>query len=259
MFSHFNLKLNNDYSYFVTNYYSKGLELLSDNKAKLEKSLDEYIDETGSIAAEALQGDWFTQIPVDVFISHSHMDEKIAISIAGWLYKEFNLTTFVDSCLWGYADDLLAKINDKYNIKKIEDDGTTTYFHKKANYAASHVHMMLCTSLNKMIDNCESVFFLNTENSIISSQYSEKTKSPWIYFEICLANTIEKHLPERYPIKHADVRAFYESAGKDLSVKYPLYLKDFIGLTKQDLLKWASDKNETEHPLDTLYCIVKSR
>lgn len=260
MFSNFNLKLNNDYSYFVTNYYSEGLRLFGENKEKLEKSLEQYIGDDGSIAAQALLGDWFAQIPVDVFISHSHKDEKIAVSIAGWLYKEFKLTTFVDSCLWGYADDLLANINDKYNVME-RKDGTTTYFHQKANYAASHVHMMLCTSLNKMIDNCESVFFLNTDNSIINAQYSDETKSPWIYLEICLANTIQKHLPERYPIKHSETRFLFAHENKELIIKYPLDLKDFTTLTKNDLLNWASERKvkDEEHPLDILYSYVRGK
>lgn len=47
-----------------------------------------------------MQVSWFPQIKADVFISHSHSDEKLAIIFAGWLYNAFGLTAFIDSCVW---------------------------------------------------------------------------------------------------------------------------------------------------------------
>ncbi len=42
-------------------------------------------------------------------LSHSHKDKKLAIEFAEWLKKEAGLTTFIDSCILGYSNELLKK------------------------------------------------------------------------------------------------------------------------------------------------------
>ena len=92
---------------------------MDNQKTLVYKELDSYIDRKdnlGAIDGTKLQEDWFKEMSIDVFISHSHADEKLAVSIAGWLYKEFNLSSFVDSRIWGYANDLLGEMNKRYNV-----------------------------------------------------------------------------------------------------------------------------------------------
>ena len=65
-----------------------------------------------------MQANWFPQIKADIFISHSHKDEDLALALAGWLKVSFGLTAFIDSCVWGYANDLLKMIDYKYCYQK---------------------------------------------------------------------------------------------------------------------------------------------
>lgn len=253
MYSYFNVKID---EVFLSAYYEKGKEILQMNVTKLEECLEKYVDEDGSINGEALQADWFGPIDADVFISHSHKDEATAIALAGWLQKEMNLTAFVDSCVWGYANNLLDKINRKYNIKRIEENGSITFRHEDVLYSASHVHMMLCTALNKMLDKSESIFFLNTENSLIKSAGGDpKTDSPWIYLETTLANTIERHTPGRIAksLRHDEAKILYEDAG--LRVNYPVNLDKFASLNEDCMSSWQKIycKSRDMNALDVLY------
>ncbi len=257
MFSCFKLNiLESNYDYFIDKYYDVGTKFLEGQKTLVYKELDSYIDKKDSIGAidgSKLQEDWFKNVPLDIFISHSHSDEKLAVSFAGWLYEEFGLSAFVDSKIWGYANDLMYKMNQRYNVIGETSSGTT-YSHEGCNNVASHVHMMLSTSLNKIIDQCESVFFLNTKNSLVVYNKTEKTKSPWIYLEICLANTIRRTPPERFGdyLLHEEIRTKYAYAGEML-IEYTVDFDAFIDLNFSHLLNWSLKKKIFSHPLDSLY------
>lgn len=56
-------------------------------------------------------------------------------------------------------------------------------------YNLSCVHMMLSSALSTMIDKCECVFFLNTPSSL---NLNKKTESPWIYYELNIADVVQK-------------------------------------------------------------------
>ena len=55
------------------------------------------------------------------------------------------------------------------------------------------IQSSLSIALSRMIDKCESVFFLNSESSISIPEEinKERTTSPWIYNELSLADMIE--------------------------------------------------------------------
>lgn len=259
MFSCFKLNITEDnYEYFIGKYFDVGEEYLDNQKTLVYKELDSYIDRKdnlGAIDGTKLQEDWFKEMSIDVFISHSHADGKLAVSIAGWLYKEFNLSSFVDSRIWGYANDLLGEMNKRYNV--INQTATnTTFSYDGCNDAASHVHMMLCTAINKMIDQCESIFFLNTSNSIVTYNNLEKTKSPWIYAEICLVNTIRRKIPERKNnyLLHEDRMMKYFTASK-MEIEYNVDFTGFVSLCFKDLLEWYNGRGMFKHSLDSLYKI----
>nr|MBK7064154.1 hypothetical protein [Deltaproteobacteria bacterium] len=65
--------------------------------------------------------------------------------------KTFGLTAFVDSSVWGDANELLAEIDNRF----CWSDDRRTYDYRKRNNSTSHVHMMLATALSVMIDRCE--------------------------------------------------------------------------------------------------------
>lgn len=253
MFSCFDLDFS-DSGYFVTNYYSKDLLYVEENEKKIKDEFDTFIMDDGSIDGTLLQENWFKSLSFDVFISHSHKDNKKAIALAGWLKSELGLSSFVDTCFWGYADNLLKTINDKYNIKRIEKNGEKIYSHKKANYASSHVHMMLATSINKMMMNCECIIFINSNNSIIKSDYSDDTSSPWIYLENYLANSMKQTIPDRFKKTLRHDASFSLNESNDLLIKYKLEFNNFIKISKYDLILWKDEyTNSNEHPLNVLY------
>ena len=232
-------------------YYSKGKVLFDKQKRIITENLKQYvIGESGVIDGTKLQNDWFPQINCDIFISHSHKDEDLAIALAGWLYEIFKLDSFIDSCIWGYADDLLKLIDEEHckNANK-------SYNYKLRNYSTSHVHMMLYMALMQMIDKTECLFFLNTPNSICLDEIETCTLSPWIYSEIGISQMIEKNPPERYISKTFSV---IENANISDSVKFK-YNLDLSHLECIDAVifnQWAKRESQCEQALDLLYEII---
>ena len=124
MYSKFRVSMNEDFS----RYYEAGKAWLETHKSQVKRKLDQFIHyDSGIIDGGALERELFKEINADVFISHSHKDEKLAISFAGWLKANFNLTAFVDSCVWEYADNILSEINDRYNRIRTDANGAKTY------------------------------------------------------------------------------------------------------------------------------------
>ena len=128
-------------------YYKKGKNNFDAKKIEIEANLDVYLQPDNKLNAKEIINNWFPTIDANIFISHSHKDEKLAISLSGWLKEQFGLTSFIDSCVWGYSDDLLRKLDDEYCFQKINN----TYSYKKRNNSTSHVHTMLTTALSNMI------------------------------------------------------------------------------------------------------------
>ena len=226
-------------------YYNKGKELFEKQKKIITGNLKQYvIGESGVIDGTKLQNDWFPQINCDIFISHSHKDEDLAIALAGWLYEKFKLDSFIDSCIWGYADDLL-KIIDEEHCK----NANKGYNYKLRNYSTSHVHMMLNMALMQMIDKSECLFFLNTPNSIDLSNIETRTLSPWIYSEIGISQMIEK--------KRIRTKCF-SNLDESLKVSYLLDLSHLQSIDHNNLLQWNKCGLIKEYALDKLYTILPS-
>lgn len=259
MFSKF--KLNNICSAEFSEYYNDGIAFFNKCKCEVQDALSTFIKTDGKVDGSKLQEHWFsTESKYDVFLSHSHQDEELAISLAGYLKKEMQLSVFIDSCLWGYSNELLKEIDNNYCIHS----NGTSYDYDKRNYSTSHVHMMLSIALANMIDRCESTFFLNTPNSISLQEgiQREETMSPWIYHEIATANTIrQKSLQDyRYEIRHFDdgQRMLFENASQ-LQITYDIdkLLKDFLSLSAVELKdaknNWQKQSHMFNSALDWLY------
>lgn len=194
-------------------------------------------------------------------MSHSHNDEKLAICLAGFLKEKLDLDTFIDSCLWRYSNDLLKELDKKYC--KYSDG--VSYDYDKRNYSSSHVHMMLSIALSRMIDNCEAVFFLNSENSISLSVEidRERTSSPWIYNELSMADIIqireyEEYRKESYlEFAHRECETLYGGSGLHIQYKVNDILKKFIPLTYCDLIncaeEWEKSSEQFQSSLDYIY------
>lgn len=253
MFSMFNLRLNNELD-IDTKWIKENNKKI---KSDIDKVIERYIGENGVIDGASLEKEWFPDIKVDVFISHSHNDEEEAIKLAAWLYENFKLTSFIDSFVWGSSDKLLKKIDSMYCK---QDSGY--YDYEKRNFSTSHVHMMLSIALGKVMHKSETIIFLNTSKSISTEEtINNSTYSPWIYSEIFTANIIEKIPPKRYK-KVSTGKFELSEEQKSLSIKHTLELDKFIDLNYRDLQLWRNSYDGKQYPLDVLYqnkgCITKN-
>jgi hypothetical protein len=216
----------------------------------VEKKLNNFLLPNKSLSGTDIQNNWFPEIEADIFLSHSHLDKQTALILAGWLFENFKLKTFIDSSVWGYSNELLKIIDDAY----CRNPSGETYSYEKRNYSTSHVHLMLSAALNKMIDNCECIFFLNSPNSISSNADTEMTASPWIYTEIAITKTIQKKTPERIKL---ETRAFSkggEILNESLRIEYELELSHLSEINF-DVIKNLENKSITspQAALDELY------
>lgn len=163
----------------------------SEAESPLQPELKSYIMdflENGKslrLDGDLIQKEWFPDKDCDVFLSHSHNDLDNALKIKV-LLEHFGLKVFVDSTVWGFADNLLRKIDDAYAQRS---EGYYSY--NKRNRSTAAVHLMLSTALTQVMDNAEAVFFLNTPNSTLKhfagTEYDKTLiASPWIYHEIMM-------------------------------------------------------------------------
>ena len=251
MFASFKMELPNFSPDYLEKLYSIGKKQYDSQKKSIQQSLDAYLAPNGSLKAGEIEGDWFPTIKADVFLSHSHKDEKTVIAFAGYL-SELGITSFIDSCVWGYANDLLKQIDKKYCVQSTSSSGSITYDYDKRNYSTAHVHMILNGALLKMIDNTECLIFLDTPNSLTTEDLSNGiTNSCWIYSELLMSGCIEKKLPIRKSLQFRVDESFEHNA---LSVEYDVDIKHLIKLSLSDI---SNAVKQSKYPgpsiLDCLY------
>jgi hypothetical protein len=250
MFAGFNYKLRKD-DIRGDYYHDLGKKILAESKQEIIKTLDKYMC-NDVLDGNMISLEWFPTVSDRVFLSHSHKDEDLVISFAGFLNDIFGIDSFVDSCIWGYADELIRIVDNKYCRNRSE-----TYDYKKRNISTSHIHMMLTIALMKTMDSCECLFFINTPNSvpitdmIINADY---TYSPWIYSEIEMSRML-KHRPlSDYRIQH-DIEHSMKHAFENLTVKYQAKTDHLYSLQNSDIIAWQNlcKKNRIIPSLDVLY------
>ena len=248
MYRGFNLK--EIPSHIISSKYlqNKGNELFEDNKQKVMTILKNYTLYEGVLDGSKMQSDWFPQLNSHIFMSYSHKDEKAVITLSGWLFETFGLTAFIDSCVWGNANDLLKIIDDKHCIQ-----ANGHYDYEKRNYSTSHVHMMLSAALTQMIDKSECLFFYNTPDSISSKKIIEKTESPWIYSEITMSKLLRHKIPNRRRIEDTRMLSKGGSINERLRVEYELELTHLTTIEEDALNRWARCGQKKEAALDELY------
>ena len=234
-------------------YYSIGQKYYAEINDGVHSLLDTYLASDGTLKAENIMADWFPQLDCNVFISHSHKDEKDAIKLSGWFRKKFSLKPFVDSCVWGYANKLLKEIDNRYCVTR-----KNFYSYHKRNKTTEHVHLMLMNALRKMIDKCECIFFLNSTNAAYSFENLEdRTFSPWIFSELETVRTIRIRQPKRSSLKDFLSESLDESVFDDLKISYPLDLNKLIPLSAKTMLNWQDKGKTGESALDVLYELTR--
>ena len=152
------------------------------------------------IKGTKLQEEWFPSESYDsqfrVFISHSHKDIDTVKSLAGFLKEHYGICSFIDSLYWGYVNDLQKSLDDYY--ASYEHDGKMYYNYDKRNFLTANVHIMLSMALMKMMDACECLIFVDSDNSLKYEKGAHETPSPWIYEEMGFSNRLRVNVPQRY-------------------------------------------------------------
>lgn len=253
------------YNNTLNSHLASGCSIYNDHKKEVHDCLAEYITEDGVINGTALKDHWFSISKKDIFISHSHTDINKVKAFAGWLHDCFGLEAFIDSCSWGYCDNLLNKIDKRYCYKPQKG----TYDYDLRNYTTSHVHMMLSTALTEMMDQTECIIFFNTPNSISLATELSKIKkkdgaqatiSPWIYHELSMTTMLRTVEPTRC---RSTLEHFAQDSREKPKIAYDVSkaLKEMPTLTDEQLRQWQSNrttapKEPPQYALDDLYKIV---
>lgn len=260
----------NKYSCLSTVLDTKADEFRRQGKGRYDK-LSSYLigafENKEVIDAEKIARHIFPPQKVDVFLSHSHADEKNAIELAISLQKK-GLSIFVDSCVWGYFHDLLDELNEVYAEPK-RNDAHVVYDYRKATGLTAGVHMMLLGALNQMIERSELFIFLNTNNSIPLEEYQsfDRTFSPWIYSELQFSSFVKQTTPTR---RLRESFESYDSAEQmlkstaasrsDVLLAFKAFNKHLPKISGQELRQWYDqlpaaipNKQSAENALDALY------
>lgn len=268
MFAGFNLKIDDNAKLFDEYHSAKRYELIG--KAHLKKLKASFIEQLeayvvdNTIDGTKIQDEWFPQIEADIFISHSHADEKLACIVAGWIYDTFGLTCFIDSNVWGYSEELLELMNSKFSDKREDGKGGHLYRHDSCIQVSAHVNMMLSIALQKMIDKVEAVILINTDNSIQvnNGKKMNSTYSPFIYAEIICTEIIRRKPRLEYrdsaQVNRGDSLNFLlEHADPNLNVSYEVQLEHLTTIYEYDLRNWRDEYKRNvsryKYALDALY------
>lgn len=193
------------------------------------------------ILGDDLQDEWFPEVEADIFISHAHNDDCKVIKFAHWLKNEFGLNAFIDSKVWGYADNLIDRL-----CNSLEAD---------RQFITQHVYGMLSAALHNMIDKTESFIFLKSSNSIFNpgNGMEDTTLSPWLYLELEWVRTIRRN-PSAQFLCHRHILHEAREGSMELIITHKVNTKRLINLTLKDLIDWHSEHQMNEQSaLETLY------
>ncbi|MDR6913220.1 hypothetical protein J2X66_000067 [Pseudomonas sp. 3296] len=242
-------------------YVNHGRSIQNAHKKSFESKLDSFKDADGVLEADKIIEEWFPPVEdAQVFLSHSHKDEEGIIGLSGWLNAKLGLNCFIDSCIWGYSNKLLRLIDNAHCY----NDDKSFYNYSDRNRSTSHVHMMLSTALSKTMDTCESIFFVNTPNSIQVDKYikgKSNTDSPWIFSEIAMTKLLRRRTRESHrrtmaiALDSITGNQSFESIEERSYINFPVDISHLKSISDMDLRKWAKLQSETpkKYSLDHLY------
>lgn len=141
--------------------------------------------------ADALSDKIFPEKKYDVFLCHSHMDEKKAVNLAIALESR-GLKVFVDSMVWGYFGQLVDTISDAVRPSHNETQ------RQLSQRICADVNMMLAGALHRMISRSEAFIFVRSERSVpFTYGANAKTFSPWLFSELQFSFQVQHAVPKR--------------------------------------------------------------
>ena len=251
MYRGFNLRLPDDY---FDDFIETGRASFEGQRTGLDTTISDCVKRDGVLDGGFLRKKWFPGIDCQVFISHSHRDEDLAIGFAGWLEVEFGISAFVDSCIWGYADELLHMLDQRY----CRSSSGSTFDYEKRNRSTAHVHALLSTALVHMIDRTECLVFLNTPRSTKVHGVVQSTYSPWIYTEIEVSRTIRREKQKRPGQLFKGTGLLKEASFGRLVMDFDLGLEHLAKIDADHMVAWTNRGKALWGPdsLDALYTLV---
>lgn len=228
-------------------YKTTGRSILSKIKDNMNINKSLVKTPTGNIDAVKTKQNWFNcSEPFDIFISHSHNDKNLAVALAGWLYESFKLRCFVDSELWECCYEKIPQIKQECRDKNIE-----------STQISSGVYIMLQMALIQMMDQSESVFFLNTNNSLKKFPFANTTFSPWIYSEISATRFLRQTI-HKEKVEQPRSGVLNCSSESHSPFEFQIDVSDFPIITWNDLSNWKDSTNTfSRDPLGNLYKLIK--
>ena len=224
------------------------------------KRLQTYILESETIDASFIATNIFEIKQFDVFLSHSYQDVDSARKLANYLQMNMGLNVFVDSNVWGNYENILKAIDKKYCL----DEDLNTYRYHDRNKSTAHLHMILMTSLMKMINECEAFFFLHSAKSINhfdslgqNMASSQKTYSPWIHSELQFSAMVQRNSPHRWDetvMKSVSLEEHHHV----IPVLHDAPTDHLTELTDEHFHLWQNRRrlSVSTHGLDHLYDII---
>lgn len=243
MYKGFNLKIDNVAKFNSDNSYTNQLD---EKKQKITLTIDNIMFNNGYIDSEKIIDNWFPSDDYHVFISHSHQDIDKAKALANWLYENFKIKSFIDSHVWGYANDLLYKLNHEY--ARLDAD---TFVYESAIIHAANVHLMLSTALNEAIDKAECLFFINTNNTIQNIKLDDgnhelRTASAWIMHELKTSALIRRTLSDKRP--KVAVEKYNLSIEEAVTILHKVSTEHLIDISEEDIMEWRDICNPIYKP-----------
>jgi hypothetical protein len=220
---------------------------------KLVDDLAQLMIDEDTFDASLILNSLFPAVNADIFLSHSSADTNEAIQIALELQETCGLSVFIDSCIWGSIYDLLKAIDNKYCRR----EGQTTYDYDERNRSTAHVHMILTTALQRMIDQTHTIIFMNTEQSISlkhSVNEEQKTLSPWIHMELNFSTLVRRR--SRYKMVIESKRAMDEVVSNEqLNVAHDAPTGHLSPISESDFRRWMLQASSLKgsNAIDLLY------
>lgn len=241
----FNLTLNTQY-YPVNDY---AIRTYKDTNRQHIQDLADVLIDNDTLDASLIIKKLFPTVNADIFLSHSSKDIDQAIQISEDL-RACGIIVFIDSLIWGSVYDLLKAVDNKYCLKSDQQ----TYDYDLRNQTTAHLHMALSSALQHMIDETETILFMNTDQSISlkhSINGDQKTLSPWIHMELSFSSLVRRR-SRRVENKRSGVAL--DHAMESLNVAHDAPTDHLTKITEDQFNSWMrSAKIDGRKALDRLY------